>query len=146
MICARLRPPNEAAYLIDDEAFVMLALGHLNVRRSRNPAYRIQSVPLKAGSYSRRLGADKQNDYRDPERPSSNRFVVTNSPRDSNACFNWLIALSPVAELLALSMCFRSVFNAGSLSLMTHLRANTLASWRHVIRTVSAAPGKPASK
>ncbi len=67
---------------------------------------------------------------------------MTNSPRDSNACFNWLIALCRAAELLALSMCSRSIFNAGSLSLMTHLRANTLASWRHVIQTVSAAPGK----
>ena len=126
--------------LFDDEAFVMLAL---EPRRSQVEG----SIHAAQGrSYSRCLGADKQNDYRDPERPSSNRFVVTNSPRDSNAFFNWLIALSPVAELLALSMCFRSAFNAGSLSLMTHLRANTLASWRHVIRTVNAAPGKPASK
>ena len=60
-------------------------------------------------------------------------LVVTSIPRQASACFNSRIALSAVAELLACSMWRSSAFRAGSLSLITHLRANILASCKLAI-------------
>ena len=54
--------------------------------------------------------------------------IVTNIPRDASICFNSQIALSSVVELLAWSICRRSAFKAGSLSLIVHRHANTCAS------------------
>jgi hypothetical protein len=71
---------------------------------------------------------------------------VTSIPRKASICFSCQIALSSVAELLAWSICRRSAFSAGSLSLIVHRHTNTLASWRLAIRTVWCAPGKLASK
>src|SRR3974390_3116333 len=56
--------------------------------------------------------------------------VVTNIPREESICFNCQIALSAVAELLACSICRRSAFSEGSLSLIVHRHTNTLASWK----------------
>jgi hypothetical protein len=53
---------------------------------------------------------------------------VTNIPREVSICFSCQIALSSVAELLAWSICRRSAFRAGSLSLIVHRHANTFAS------------------
>ena len=72
--------------------------------------------------------------------------IVTNIPREVSICFNCQIALSAVAELLLCSICRRSVFSEGSLSLIVHRHTNTLASWKLAIRTVWLAPGKLASK
>jgi hypothetical protein len=71
---------------------------------------------------------------------------VTNIPREVSICFSCRIALSSVAELLAWSICRRSAFRAGSLSLIVHRQANTLASWKLAIRTLWLTPGKWASK
>jgi hypothetical protein len=56
------------------------------------------------------------------------RLVVTNNPREASACVNCWIALSVIAKFLAFSTLRRSVFNAGSLSLITHRHTNILAS------------------
>ena len=70
---------------------------------------------------------------------------MTNIPRAASVCFNCQIALSAVAELLARSICRRSAFSAGSLSLIVHRHTNTLASWKLAIRTLWLTPGKWAS-
>jgi hypothetical protein len=72
--------------------------------------------------------------------------VVTNIPREVSICFNSQIALSAVAELLACSICRRSAFSEGSLSLIVHRHTNTLASWKLAIRTLWLTPGNWASK
>ncbi len=71
---------------------------------------------------------------------------MTNIPREASICFNCQIALSAVAVLLACSICRRSAFSEGSLSLIVHRHTNTLASWKLAIQTLCLTPGKRASK
>jgi hypothetical protein len=53
---------------------------------------------------------------------------ITNNPRVASSWVNCWTALSVIVKLLAFSICRRSAFKAGSLSLITHRHTNTLAS------------------
>ena len=71
-----------------------------------------ESKPPRLGRFFwRNEGVPTQRrDYRAWERSSSNGLAVTNIPRLGSACFNSRTAMSPVAELLALSMWRSSAF------------------------------------
>ena len=106
----------------------------------------METAPLGRFFCPQRAGAGTARNYGVCAPSPDAGLVVTNIPRRASASFNCPIAMSAVAELFALSMCRRRVFKAGSLSLITHLRANTLASCRLAMRTTWVAPGKLASK
>jgi hypothetical protein len=68
-----------------------------------------------------------------------------NSPRTASSRFNSLIAAATAWDEFAFSIRRRRTRTAGSLSLIAHLRTNTWASKKELIRTGHAKLGKLAS-
>src|SRR5262245_55576213 len=68
------------------------------------------------------------------------------SPRTASSRFNSLIAPATAWDEFAFSIRRRRTRTAGSLSLIAHLRTNTWASKKELIRTGRAKLGKLASK
>ena len=69
-----------------------------------------------------------------------------NRPRTASSRFNSLIATATASDEFALSIRRRRTRTAGSLSLIAHLRTNTWASKKELIRTGPTELGKLASK